>query len=336
MRALVVGGSRFIGLHLVRTLSKEGHSVTVLNRGQTEVTFPGGVERLYADRNDSSQVEAALHGKSFDTVFDISAYTPSVLGLTVKALQGNIGHYLFCSTGAVFGPPDHPIHIAPIPAGYPLDRNPQSHPYTVGKVQCEDLLAEAFRGNGFPATSLRPVYVYGPGNLSRATEPSYFARLTLRRKVIIPGDGFTLFHLVHVEDVVGAFMAAATTSASIGQAYNIGGPEGVTGDGYVQTIALIMGVEPDVVHVEISELEAISLRLGLEQVPRIYPFPHQVSRVCGIEKAKQDLGWSPRYGTSEGLSMTYDWWRRHGERAESWDFSTEDSILKLINSNGVP
>ena len=93
MRALVVGGSRFIGLHLVRTLSKEGHSVTVLNRGQTEVTFPGGVERLYADRNDSSQVEAALHGKSFDTVFDISAYTPSVLGLTVKALQGNIGHY---------------------------------------------------------------------------------------------------------------------------------------------------------------------------------------------------------------------------------------------------
>ena len=73
--------------------------------------------------------------------------------------------------------------------------------------------------------------------------------------------------------LLAPFMAAATTSASIGQAYNIGGPEGVTGDGYVQTIALIMGVEPNVVHVEISELEAISQRLGLEQVPRIYPFP---------------------------------------------------------------
>ncbi|HBD85478.1 MAG TPA: NAD-dependent epimerase, partial [Dehalococcoidia bacterium] len=75
MEALVLGGSRFIGLHLVRLLSEQGHDVTVLNRGQTPVEFPDGVETLTADRTNPDQVKAALEGTSYDVAFDISGYT---------------------------------------------------------------------------------------------------------------------------------------------------------------------------------------------------------------------------------------------------------------------
>ena len=56
MKMLVLGGSRFIGLHLVRLLHDQGHEVSVLNRGQTEVELPAGVKRLRADRTNAGEV----------------------------------------------------------------------------------------------------------------------------------------------------------------------------------------------------------------------------------------------------------------------------------------
>jgi nucleoside-diphosphate-sugar epimerase len=64
LEALVLGGSRFIGLHLVRLLSSQGHRVTVLNRGQTEAELPDDVERLTADRTEPEQVRDALFDRS--------------------------------------------------------------------------------------------------------------------------------------------------------------------------------------------------------------------------------------------------------------------------------
>ena len=60
MKVLVLGGSRFIGLHLVRLLNEGGHQVAVLNRGQTQADIPDNVVRLIADRTDAEQVKAAL------------------------------------------------------------------------------------------------------------------------------------------------------------------------------------------------------------------------------------------------------------------------------------
>ena len=60
MKMLVLGGSRFIGLHLVRLLHSRGHDVTVLNRGRTEADLPEGVARISADRDDAGAQAATL------------------------------------------------------------------------------------------------------------------------------------------------------------------------------------------------------------------------------------------------------------------------------------
>ena len=98
MKALVLGGSRFIGLHLVRLLVEKGHEVSALNRGQTSVDLPSEVHRLYADRYDGDQVAEALGDASFDVVFDISGYDPDSLKPVLDSLEGNVGRFVFCST----------------------------------------------------------------------------------------------------------------------------------------------------------------------------------------------------------------------------------------------
>ena len=195
MKMLVLGGSRFIGLHLVRLLHHQGHDVSVLNRGQTKAELPAGVTRLHADRSSADQVKSALKGSSYDVAFDISGYTRASLLPVVEVLDNRVGRFMFCSTTGVYAP----CEVVPIDEGFPLFRSPEARQYARDKVECENLLME-MHARGFPVTILRPPYVYGPDNYLRDREFSFFARLTQGRKVVIPGDGLTLIHMVHVDD----------------------------------------------------------------------------------------------------------------------------------------
>ena len=116
MKALVLGGTRFVGLHLVQLLHSQGQSVTVLNRGQTQGRLPAGVRRIQADRSDQAQVVAGLKGRQFDVAFDISGHKPSELQPVVDTLEGNVGSYVFCSTVGYYDPGD----VAPIREDSPL------------------------------------------------------------------------------------------------------------------------------------------------------------------------------------------------------------------------
>jgi hypothetical protein len=86
MRALVLGGSAFIGRQLVDTLLHRGHTVTVLNRGVTPHDLPDDVERLVANRLDHSSMVDALAGRDWDAVFDVSGYVMAAGGSDTEAL----------------------------------------------------------------------------------------------------------------------------------------------------------------------------------------------------------------------------------------------------------
>ncbi len=317
MKTLVLGGSRFIGLHLVRLLHSLGHDVTVLNRGRTEADLPEGVARISADRDDPAAQTAALSGADYDVVFDISAYTTRQLAPALDALAGNIGRFVFCSTTSVYGPSD----TIPIREDFPLHRTPDASQYAKDKIECEDLLAEAHAG-GFPMTILRPPYVYGPDNYIAAREFSYFARLSQGRRIIIPGDGLTPIHPVHVDDLAEAFLAASQMDGVFGRTFTICSPDAITANGYVRAIADAMGVKADVVHVAPSDYEALD--------DQIYPFEWQAARVYTTAQAQEYLGWTPRYHMRDGLAMTYQWWVEQGLDRGDWDFSNEDAALAKL------
>lgn len=329
MKTLVLGGSIFIGLHLVRLLHSRGHDVTVLNRGHSGAGLPDGVERLTADRTDPSQVKAALKDASYDAVFDISGYTPESLEPVIEALSGRVGHFIFCSTTSVYGPSG----LRPVLEDFPLDRRPEASEYARDKILAEDLLLRTCNDKKFPVTILRPPYVYGPDNKLKQREFSYFARLEQGRTIIIPGDGHTLFHPVHVDDLAEAFVLAVGRRHAIGQIYTVCGPEAITINGYVETIGEVMGISPEAVRVESGTYEAMLGHLDLANEQAIFPFEWKESGIYSIEKAGRELEWSPSYSMRDGLEMTYRWWKEQGLDKEEWDFSPEDRALEYLAAN---
>lgn len=325
-KVLVLGGTRFIGLRLVHHLHGLGHVVTVLNRGQTEAALPEGVTRLRADRADPSQVSSALAGKEFDAVFDISGYQPADLEPVIESLDGRVGHYVFCSSVAVYARWD----TVPIREDYPSKDASESDGYSAGKVLCEDMLMEAF-DRGFPASVVRPPIVYGPHNHIGNREPGIFARLKGGCNIFIAGEGLSLLHPVHVDDLASAFAAIPGRKETLGQAYNAASPDAATENGLVAIIADVVGVDAETVHVERQQHEAILKELDASQASEMFGlFQFGTSHFYSDEKLRRDTGWAPQYNLRDGISMTYRWWLEQGVDREARDFSADDRVMEIL------
>lgn len=100
MRLLVIGGTIFLGRHLVSLALAAGHQVTTLNRGSVNLPEQVHVERLLADRNGDLSV---LQGRTFDAVIDTCAYHPDTVYRSLSALSGSVGNYVLISTVSTFG-----------------------------------------------------------------------------------------------------------------------------------------------------------------------------------------------------------------------------------------
>ena len=330
MNALVLGGSKFVGRRLVRLLHGRGDRVTVLNRGLTEAELPPGVDRIQADRTRPDEVKAALRGREYDVAFDISAYTPAELLPTVEALQGRVGTYVFCSTVSVYAS----SHVAPMREDSPRVE-PRANDYGGDKVLCEDLLMARFAEDQFPVSIIRPPYVYGPYDHSHPRLPGIFAHFTDRRRIIVPGNGLLIFHPVHVDDLATAFAAVASRDEALGQAYTASATEGMTVDGYLETAASVVGVEPEIVHVETGAYGSMLDDLGTDRTQGLLEFVRWDMAVFSNEKLRRDIGWSPRYDMRSGIAMTYQWWLEQGLDKQPRDYSSDDAAWEWLGSKGL-
>ncbi len=319
MRTLVFGGTRFIGLHLVHELLRQGHQVTVLNRGKTPADLPHEVERLAADRADPGAVKRVLENREFDVAFDISAYTTEALAPAVEALEGRVGRYVFCSTIGVYTRSDS----LPILESQPLARDTsESSQYGVDKVACEEYLAERWRARAFPYTILRPCMVYGPHNSILQREFSFFARLRRKRPILIPGDGSNFLHFVCVDDLARAFVSVAESGSSLAQAYNMAGPEAISVKGYVDLLGRTVGVEPEIVFVSPDMVDD-------RGAPSSVRYPWRRTLLFSTQKAQAHLGFHPR-SMSRGMAEAYRWYQAEGLDDRAWDFSDEDGLMKRL------
>ncbi len=160
MKILVLGGTGFIGPHLVTYAMERGHIVTLFNRGRTNTHLFPDAEKLVGDRNDNL---SALEGRRWDAVIDNSGYTPQQVGMSVELLKDACDQYLFTSTRSVYTDFTQAVMDEDAPVG-PKDL-PESE---WGGYGPNKVLAERAVQAGFGARTLitRPPVIVGPGDRS--------------------------------------------------------------------------------------------------------------------------------------------------------------------------
>ena len=309
MRVLVVGGTEFISLHLVRALLRDRHEVAVLNRGRQPGRVPAGVKTIVADRTNAGALKTALAGERFDGLVDVT-YAPTTgddVRVLLTALDGRVGHAIFVSTGRVHD------HALPIPYREDTPRSLYWGEYAKNKIAGED----AYLASGIPASVVRPTHVYGPLN-TRNNETFFFDRLVRGRPVLVPGDGGWLRQFGHVEDLADAMAAMLGDRRAFGQAYNVSGEESVTQVGFVELIA-----------------DVIQRPLTLVNVPKA-PFGQNLVYDCHAvyttAKIRRDLGIRPRYTLASGLAQTFEWYVREGLDKRPVDFAQDDALLAALRT----
>jgi nucleoside-diphosphate-sugar epimerase len=360
MRVLVMGGTQFNGLALVRDLCKHGHGVTVLNRGKTPAELPRAVERLFADRTDAEALRGALAGRDFDVVHDVNAYRPEEVRQMVELLRGRVGHYVFLSSTVIYAP----SKLLPIGEDHPVDRSPRQNEYGRRKIECEDLLVREHREHGFPATIVALSMVFGPNNILPDREQRMFARLLAGRPIPIPGDGTTLAQVGHVEDQARALRMLMGNPKTFGRRYNLTGADYFSAEGYVDTFASVVGVEARKVFVPAELMDdlysgrsalspgEVRARVDIRSserrdevmrarmlltllVQRIAPHLHHWNQsvLFAIDRIREDVGWKPEFTFPAAVEHTYAWFRQQGlARTPSFDWSWEDQLLRMVEA----
>lgn len=354
-----MGGTQFNGLALVHELIRQGHDVTIVNRGKTEALLPEGVHRIYADRTDHAQMRKALGGLEFDVIHDMSAYHPDDVDLMVRLFKGHTDQYVFASSTMVYAAAD----LLPITEDHPIQRDSPQIEYGTNKLKCEDSLLAAHSEHGFPATIIYFSMVYGPRNIMPDREQRMYARLEAGRPVMIPGDGNTISQVGHVDDQARALEAVMHNSATIGRRYNLTGKGFHSDLGYVTTTAAHLGVEPDIRFIPATTMDAlwdgdieisvdgsakanIDIRITDEArkrqqsvrhrfkfasvVPRLAPNIHRWNRsvVFGIDALRTDTGWEPQHNLASMVAQTHEWHVATGGRLYDWTY--EDELLNFL------
>jgi nucleoside-diphosphate-sugar epimerase len=294
MHVLVIGGTRFVGPRLVRSLLARGHTVSVLNRGHTPDGLPADVERLHADRSVPAALIAALAGRPFDACVDTIAMRGSDTAAALDILDGRVGQYVHFSTGQVYlvreGCPspareeDYPGHVMPPPPEDAWDHGQWT--YGVEKRECEDLLEEAWAARRFPATRLRLTMVHAEDD-PQGRIAAYVHRLRDGGPLLVPVEPSPPIRPIHADAVVEVVVRILEGGLGIGAAYNLAQDEFWTHDELVAHLAEMLNVEHVIVRRQRREL------IEAGAFPACAPLSNPWMSMLDPERAIRELGIEP-------------------------------------------
>ncbi|WP_254279753.1 NAD-dependent epimerase/dehydratase family protein [Haloarcula marina] len=320
MDTLIIGGTGLISTGITRQAVAAGHDVTVFTRGETEADLPASVDRITGDRTDREALERARDAISLGCVIDMVGFDPADVETAIDVFAGHVDQYIFCSTVDVYHRP-----VATMPVRERAAREPPVSEYGADKAACEDLLFEAYRADGFPATIIRPWDTYGEGGSLNNTLSSgaYVDRLREGKPIVVHGDGTSVWAPCHRDDVAAAFVAAIGNHEAIGEAYHTTATEAMTWNQYHRRAAAALDApDPELVHVPTD-----ALREAVPDRTTALLDHFQFSTVFDTSKARRDLDFRQTVSWEEGVQRTVDRLAADGA-LDDWDSDPEyDAVV---------
>jgi 2'-hydroxyisoflavone reductase len=204
LKILILGGTRFIGLHMTALALARGHMLTFFNRGKTNTDRYPEIERIKGDRN--GEIEG-LKDRDWDVVIDDSGYVPRHVRLSAELLAPRVKHYVFVSSISVY--PDFSVpRDEKSPVGKLADETIEKvdgETYGPLKALCERAAETALPGR---TTIIRPGLIVGPDdNTDRFTY--WPARAARGGEFIAPGSPSDPFQIIDVRDLAAFAIGVA-------------------------------------------------------------------------------------------------------------------------------
>lgn len=249
MRLLVLGGSWFLGAHVVQSALREGHSVTTFNRGRSAPDAPG-VDAFHGDRTSPDDLARLVeHGNGWDAVIDTSSseLAPRDVLASATALRAAVGRWVHISTVSVYqGWPhqtlneDSPILDCPPDAGPTFGHTgPDGSPTIYGfqKAGAERAVIETIGADR--SVMLRPGVILGPGEYVGRL-PWWLRRAQRGGPILAPAPPQRVMQPTDVRDVADFAVAQAADTVTSG-AYNIAHPTGLRWDDFIARCLAVTG-----------------------------------------------------------------------------------------------
>jgi nucleoside-diphosphate-sugar epimerase len=322
MKVLFIGGTGIISTAATKLAAERGMELTLLRRGQRAADLPKNVPTIAADVTAEAAVAEALGNRSFDAVVDWIAFTPADVERDIRLFRGRTGQFVFISSASAY---QKPVGHYLITESTPL-ANPYWQ-YSRDKIACEDRLMKAYREEGFPITIVRPSLTYGDTQIALAVnswQKSYTAVDRMRRgkKVIVPGDGSSLWVITHNSDFAQGLVGLLGHRQAIGHAFHITSDEVMTWDQFYRITAQAAGVEARSVHIA-SEFVGACMPDEIGSLTG----DKAVSVVFDNSKIKRFVpGYCAKVPFARGIQRTIEWFDADPRRKEideaanaSWD-----------------
>jgi 2'-hydroxyisoflavone reductase len=199
MNLLILGGTIFLGRHLVEAALRRGHTLTLFNRGQHNPDLFPQVEKLRGDRANASDLQA-LQARHWDAVMDTCGYLPRLVRLSAQALSNAVKHYTFISSISVYAEPPTPGMDESAPLARLADETVEEitgETYGGLKALCEQAVESVLPGR---TLNIRPGLIVGPHDPSDRF--TYWpARLRCGGAVLAPGRPGSPVQVIDARDL---------------------------------------------------------------------------------------------------------------------------------------
>jgi nucleoside-diphosphate-sugar epimerase len=249
MDVLFIGGTGIVSTACTQLAVQRGMRLTLLTRGHHAAECAHGAEIVNADVNDPVAVACLLRDRWFDVIVNWIAFTPADIERDLELFRRRTAQYIFVSSASAYQKPSTSYLIT--------ESTPLANPhwdYSRNKIACEERLLKAYREEGFPVTIVRPSLTYGENLIPlviNSWERSYTVvdRMLKGQKVIVPGDGSSLWVITHNTDFAKGFIGLLGQEQTVGHAFHITTDEVLTWDQLYRTVAEAAGTEARIVHI---------------------------------------------------------------------------------------
>jgi nucleoside-diphosphate-sugar epimerase len=338
MRMLVIGGSGFIGPHVVRALVERGHEVAVFHRGKAAVSFPSDVRTIVGDRKRLSEYAVALRKFEPDVVIDVilsSAVQARQLMDTFRGVGRRVvilsSMDVYRACGVLHGSEPGPLEPLPLTENSRLREKAQTYPLSVIKAlqgvfgwlddEYDKIPVEraVLWDPQLPATVLRLPMVYGPGDRLHRFHP-VVKRIADSRQKILFSEASAAWRSPrgYVKNVAAAIALAAVSDHAAGEIYNIVEEPAYSELQWAQKIAAAMNWKGEFIVLP-GDKTPVHLRIVGNAAQHW---------VASSAKIREHLGYSEPVALEEAIQRTIAWERENppaGTSFHQFDYLAEDA-----------